>query len=193
MELGGLEPPTSWVRSRQTLAPILAHLQGICLRSALRSAATISLNFRPFQPRPGQRRRSLARSVYRRAADRRGAQTCSRRRGPRMPRVSRTWTPRTTIFGQARITDRDGEALQSARVRRTLPNQFNPALWVHSRTVSATTEARWPKLRRPAGQATASAHACPRGTPIPASDCARASREGHVSRTRAAAPVEAFA
>jgi hypothetical protein len=49
------------------------------------------------------------------------------------------------------------------------------------------------KLRRPAGQATASAHACPRETPIPASECARESRERHVSRTRAAAPVEAFA
>ncbi|MGZ6724699.1 MAG: tyrosine-type recombinase/integrase, partial [Solirubrobacteraceae bacterium] len=62
MELGGLEPPTSWVRSRRTFAPISACVQGICARPALRSAAMVSPNFRLSQPRPGQRRRSLARS-----------------------------------------------------------------------------------------------------------------------------------
>jgi hypothetical protein len=59
----------TWARSADLLHAIqadaradFAFLQGICVRPALRSAAAISRIFRLFQPRPGQRRRSLARS-----------------------------------------------------------------------------------------------------------------------------------
>jgi hypothetical protein len=61
MELAGLEPATSWVRSRRALALILACLQGL-RRGGARSEARISASFRPFRLGSGQRNGSLARS-----------------------------------------------------------------------------------------------------------------------------------
>jgi hypothetical protein len=61
MELGGLEPPTSWVRSRRALALSLACLQGFAAVEA-RPEARISGPLRPFRLGSGQRNVSLARS-----------------------------------------------------------------------------------------------------------------------------------
>jgi hypothetical protein len=67
MELAGLEPATSWVRSRRSPALSVACLQGFSQRRKPGPWPALSANFRPFRLGSGQRNGSLARSLVRRA------------------------------------------------------------------------------------------------------------------------------